>query len=292
VRRFIKGDEGAVGEMATRILGSPDLYWYRGPSASTNFITCHDGFTLWDLVSYNWKHNEANGENNNDGGNDNNSWNCGWEGESSDPAVNGLRIRQMKNALTILMASRGVPMILMGDEIGRTQQGNNNAYCQDNKLAWMDWRLVETNAGLLRFFQKAIAFRHSHPALRSSRFFEYRDTVGAGIPDISFHGLEPFAPDFSPWSRCLSFLVSGLHASEPDDDIYVAMNMYWDALPFRVPKPNSGTHWRVAINTSMPSPKDISDQSDAPVLDRDTIIVGPRSIMVLTADTQISKGEK
>jgi isoamylase len=292
VRRFIKGDEGTVGEMATRILGSPDLYWYRGPSASTNFVTCHDGFTLRDLVSYNWKHNEANGESNNDGGNDNHSWNCGWEGESSDPAVKELRNRQIKNALTILMVSRGVPMILMGDEIGRTQQGNNNAYCQDNKLAWMDWRLVETNAGLLRFFQKAIAFRHSHTALRSSRFFECRDTVGAGIPDIGFHGLEPFAPDFSPWSRCLAFLVSGRHASEPDNDIYVAMNMYWDGLPFRLPKPNSGTHWRVVVNTSMPSPNDILDQSDAPILHSDTIIVGPRSIMVLTADTQVSKGEK
>jgi isoamylase len=292
LRRFIKGDEGMVGEIATRILGSPDLYWYRGPSASINFITCHDGFTLRDLVSYNWKHNEANGENNNDGANDNNSWNCGWEGESTDPAVNALRIQQMKNALTILMVSRGVPMILMGDEIGRTQQGNNNVYCQDNKLAWMDWHLVETNAGLLRFFQKAIAFRHAHPVLRSGRFFEYRDSVGAGIPDFSFHGLEPYSADFSPWSRCLAILLSGRHALGPDDDIYVAMNMYWDALPFHAPKPHTGTHWRVAINTSVPSPNDAFDRGEGPILDSDTIIVGARSIMVLTADPQISKGEK
>jgi isoamylase len=292
IRRFIKGDEGIVGEVATRLLGSPDLYWYRGPSASINFLTCHDGFTLRDLVSYNWKHNEANGENNNDGGNDNHSWNCGWEGESTDPAVNALRIQQMKNALTILMVSRGVPMILMGDEVGRTQQGNNNAYCQDNQLAWVDWHLVKTNAGLLRFFQKAIAFRHTHPVLRSSRFFEYRDSVGAGIPDVSFHGLEPFAPDFSPWSRCLGLLLSGLHAPQGDDDIYVAMNMYWDALPFHLPAPHSGTHWRVAMNTSVPCPNDIFDHKEGPILESNTIIVGARSIMVLTADTRISKGEK
>jgi isoamylase len=285
VRRFIKGDEGLVGEIATRIQGSPDLYWYRGPTASTNFVTCHDGFTLRDLVSYDWKHNEANGEYNGDGANDNHSWNCGWEGESTDPAINDLRLRQMKNAATILILSQGVPMILMGDEIGRTQKGNNNSYCHDNEYSWMDWRLVEANSALLRFFQKVIAFRHRHPALRRSRFFEHRDVHGIGSADVSFHGVQPFCPDFSAGSRCLAFMLAGKNAQEPDSDIYVAMNMYWDGLPFRVPDPLAGAHWRVAINTSMPSPQDIIDPGDEPVLASSEIIVGPRSIMVLTADT-------
>ena len=288
VRKFIKGEPGMVGDIATRIQGSPDLYWYRGPTASINFVTCHDGFTMRDMVSYNGKHNEANGEHNNDGSNDNDSWNCGWEGESTDPAVNELRARQIRNALTILMVSRGVPMFLMGDEIGRTQQGNNNAYCQDNKIAWMDWSLVETNNSLLRFFQKAVQFRHAHPVLRGDRFLENRDRVGAGVADLSFHGCEPFAPDFSGWSRCLAFMLSGKHASAPDGDIYVAMNMHWDALPFRLPRPNSAGHWRVEINTSMPPPSDIFDPGHGPELESDTVIAGPRSIIVLTTSTQAS----
>ncbi|MBV8834301.1 MAG: glycogen debranching enzyme, partial [Acidobacteriaceae bacterium] len=285
VRRFIKGDEGLTGEIATRVQGSPDLYWHRGPTASTNFITCHDGFTLRDLVSYNWKHNEANAENNNDGANDNNSWNCGWEGETADPAVNELRLRQMKNATTILMLSQGVPMILMGDEIGRTQKGNNNAYCHDTELSWMDWRLVETNSGLLRFFQKVIRFRRAHPALRRRRFFEHSDVHGAGILDISFHGLQPYSPDYSSWSRCLAFMLSGHGAPELDADIYVAMNMYWDALPFRLPKRGHGGAWTVEINTSMPSPDDIFDPGQGPAVSGDEVIAGPRSIIVLTANT-------
>lgn len=288
IRRFIKGDENMAGEIATRIQGSPDLYWYRGPTASINFITCHDGFTLYDLVAYNGKHNEANGENNNDGSNDNHSWNCGWEGESTDPAVNALRIQQMKNAATILMLSRGVPMILMGDEIGRTQNGNNNAYCQDNELAWMDWTLAEKNADLLRFFQKIIHFRRAHTALRGDRFFMHYDAVGAGAPDIGFHGSMPWSPDFAPWSRCLAFMLSGHHAPGPDTDIYVAMNMHWGAIPFRVPAPTGPNPWKIAINTSMPSPDDIFSPGKEPVLEGDTVMVGPRSVMVLTADVRIS----
>ena len=288
IRRFLKGDEDMAGEMATRLQGSPDLYWYRGPMASINFITCHDGFTLYDMVAHNGKHNEANGEYNNDGSNDNHSWNCGWEGESTDPAVNSLRTQQMKNAVTILMLSRGVPMILMGDEIGRTQMGNNNAYCHDNELAWMDWKLAETNADLLRFFQKVIHFRRSHTALRSDRFFMHYDAVGAGAPDIAFHGSTPWSPDFAPWSRCLAFMLSGHHAPGPDNDIYVAMNMHYDAVPFRVPSPTGPYPWKVAINTSMPSPQDIFDPVDQPILEGDSVMVGPRSIVVLTADVRIS----
>jgi glycogen operon protein len=197
-------------------------------------------------------------------------------------------MQQMKNAVTILMLSRGIPMILMGDEIGRTQCGNNNAYCQDNELAWMDWRLAETNADLLRFFQKIIAFRRSHTALLSDRFFLHYDAAGAGAPDIAFHGSSPWQPDFAPWSRCLAFMLSGKHAPGPDTDIYVAMNMYWDAIPFRVPQSTGANPWKVAINTSMPSPQDIFDPGDQPDLGGDTIIVGPRSVIVLTADVRIS----
>ena len=286
IRRYLKGDEGVMGEIATRVQGSPDLYWYRGPTASTNFITCHDGFTLRDLVSYNGKHNEANAENNNDGANDNHSWNCGWEGESTDPAVNELRQRQMKNAVTLLILSQGVPMILMGDEIGRTQRGNNNAYCHDNDYSWMDWRLAESNPGLLRFFQQVIRFRHLHPALRRNRFFEHRDNNGAGMSDISFHGLQPYAPDYGGVSRCLAFMLSGRNALQPDTDIYVAMNMYWEGLPFVPPAPTAGSYWRVAINTSMPSPEDIFEPNQGPVVGQAEIIAGPRSIIVLTSDTR------
>jgi glycogen operon protein len=281
VRRFIKGDEGMVGEIANRIQGSPDLYWYRGPTASLNFITCHDGFTLRDMVSYNGKHNEANGEWNNDGANDNNSWNCGWEGETDDPGVKALRERQMRNAATILFLSRGVPMLLMGDEVGRTQCGNNNSYCHDNALSWMDWDNVKEEAELLRFFRKLLAFRHAHPVLRGNKFFEHRDCVGGGKPDISFHGTRVGQPDWG--GRCLAFLLCGKHATPQDDDIYVAMNMFWGALPFQVPPAPEGKSWRVAINTSMPSPEDIYDSEGGPRVDSGEIIVGGRSIMVLVA---------
>jgi glycogen operon protein len=285
IRKFIKGDLGLVGEIATRIQGSPDLYYYRGPTASINFITCHDGFTLWDLVSYNGKHNEANGEHNNDGSNDNDSWNCGWEGESADPAVNALRMRQVKNALAILLLSRGVPMILMGDEVGRTQYGNNNSYCLDNEISWMDWGLENRNAELLRFTSLMVRFRRAHSTLRKNWFYEHRDRVGSGKPDISFHGTEVWRPDFSPGSRTLAFLLCGKHGDPPHRDIYVAMNTYWDGLPFRLPDAGGGNVWKVAVNTSMPSPQDIYELPDAPRLEnQDEVIVGGRSVVILVSD--------
>jgi isoamylase len=281
VRRFLIGDEGLTGEIASRIQGSPDLYWYRGPTASLNFITCHDGFTLRDLVSYNYKHNEANGEYNRDGNDDNHSWNCGWEGETDDPGVNALRYRQMKNAATLLFLSRGVPMLLMGDEVGRTQKGNNNSYCHDNPLSWMNWDAVEKESDLLRFFRNLLAFRHAHPALRGDKFFAHRDYVGSGKPDISFHGTRAWQPDFG--GRCLAFMLCGQHASPKDNDIYVAINAYWDGLPFEVPGPSQGKSWRVAINTSMQPPDDIFEGEGGPAVESAEVIVGGRSIMVLVA---------
>src|SRR5438477_4049927 len=168
MRRFLKGDLGLAGVAAQRLAGSPDVYQPSGraPTASVNFITCHDGFTMRDLYSYNGKHNEANGEDNRDGSNDDYSWNCGAEGETRDPEVLNLRNRLMKNAWAALMLSRGVPMVLMGDEIGRTQQGNNNAYCQDNELSWMDWAQTQQNGEMYRFAKNIIAFRIAHPVLR------------------------------------------------------------------------------------------------------------------------------
>ena len=181
IRRFVRGDPGLLGEVATRIAGSADLYAddSRLPANSINFVTCHDGFTLYDLVSYDGKHNEANGEDNRDGSNDNLSWNCGAEGETADAAVNSLRERQAKNFLAILMLSRGVPMLLAGDEVLRTQRGNNNAYSQDNALSWFDWRAVEERRAMLRFTRELIALRRRHPSLTANRFFDRRCRGGS-----------------------------------------------------------------------------------------------------------------
>ena len=286
-RCFLKGDPGRAGDMALRLQGSPDLYTRggRGPTASINFITCHDGFTLSDLVSYDGKHNEANEEDNRDGANDNNSWNCGWEGCSDDPAVESLRLRQMKNAVVLLMVSRGVPMILMGDEVARSQQGNNNAYCHDTELTWLDWSLARKNAELLRFFSKCIDFRKRHPVLRGSTFFRHEDYVGSGIPDISWHGTRPHQPDWSEESRVVAFMLCGAHAKEgaaKDDTLYVAMNMHWEALPFEPPSPGVAGEWHVFANTSAPSPSDAWDPGTEPVLeDQERFVVGARSIAIL-----------
>ena len=285
VRRFLKGDEGLIGEIGQRLQGSPDLYAFRGPTASVNFITAHDGFTLYDMVSYNDKHNEANGENNNDGANDNNSWNCGWEGPTDDPGINALRRRQIKNATTLLMVSQGVPMILMGDEVARTQQGNNNTYCHDNVLNWFDWSQLESDADLLRFFQLVIGFRHAHPALRNRWHFSNRDYVGSGYADISWHGVQTWQPDWGETSRVLAFMLCGKHAKNGtarDNYLYVAINMYWDALPYELPRLPSGMKWHMAINTSMASPEDIYPFGEEPVLgDQGHVLTGGRSVVVL-----------
>ncbi len=205
MRKFLKGEAGLVSQVAQRLTGSPDLYAGRGATASVNFFIAHDGFTLMDLVSYNEKHNWANGENNNDGGNDNDSWNCGWEGPTDDPGINALRRRQIKNAVSMLMVSQGVPMILMGDEVGRTQQGNNNTYCQDNELNWMDWTQLESNAELFRFFKHVIAFRHAHPVLRNRWHFSNRDYVGSGYADITWHGTKAWNANWSDDNRLAAF---------------------------------------------------------------------------------------
>ncbi len=284
LRKFIKGDEGLVGEMAQRVQGSPDLYSMRGPTASINFITAHDGFTLMDLVSYNEKHNEDNGENNNDGANDNDSWNCGWEGATDDLGINALRHRQIKNALAILMTSQGVPMILMGDEVGRTQNGNNNTYCHDNELNWLDWGLLDKNADLLGFTRNLIAFRHAHPILRNREFFQHSDYLGKGLPDLSFHGTQPWQPDWTDnSSHTLAFLLNGDYAKNGNDDcIYVAMNLYWDSVWFTIPALPSGKNWYVFANTGVESPEDSWTPGSEPLLgDQSNIVLGSRSVIIL-----------
>ncbi|PYE54792.1 glycogen debranching protein GlgX [Deinococcus yavapaiensis] len=285
VRRFIKGDEGVVADLATRIAGSPDLYSSRGATASINFVTAHDGFTLHDMVSYNDKHNEANGEDNRDGANDNNSWNHGVEGETSDEAILALRERQIKNAAVLLMTSQGVPMMLMGDEVGRTQHGNNNTYCHDNDLSWFDWSLTETNAGLLRFWQHLVALRHAHPVLRNRYHHSGFDYVGSGVPDLSWHGVRAWRPDWSPASRTLAFMLDGRHArggTVTDDTLYVALNSSWEANGFELPTLPEGHAWYVAANTSMPSPHDIhAPGEEVRLSDQSHVLLGSRSAMIL-----------
>jgi len=285
IRKFLKGDMGLVGEMAQRIQGSPDLYWWRGPTASINFITAHDGFTLADLVAYNQKHNEANGENNNDGSNDNDSWNCGWEGPTDDPEINALRFRQIKNAIAMLMVSQGVPMIVMGDEIARTQGGNNNAYGHDSELSWMDWALLKSNADLFRFVKNCLAFRNAHPVLRNRTHLRNQDYVGSGYPDISWHGVRAWQPDWSGTSRTLTFMLCGKHANNgktQDNYIYVAMNMYWEAQLFELPGLPPGMQWHVSTNTIATPPEDIWEPGHEPLLqDQQQFHIGPRSVVIL-----------
>ncbi len=287
IRKFLKGD-ATVGEIAQRLQGSPDLYAWAGraPATSINFITAHDGFTLMDLVSYNEKHNEANGENNNDGSNDNDSWNCGWEGPTDDPGINALRHRQIKNAIAILMVSQGVPMILMGDEVGRTQKGNNNTYCHDNDLNWLDWTLADKNADILEFFQHVIAFRKAHPVLRNSWHFQNRDYVGSGYADITWHGTQAWHADWSPSTRAIAFMLCGKHAkggTVADNYIYVAMNMHWEGLWFELPGLPPSMQWHIFANTGAVSPDPCSYLPEAePLLDNQSgLLVGDRSVVIL-----------
>ena len=261
-RRFLKGDPGMVGEMVQRILGSPDLYAAAGrkPTASVNFITCHDGFTLRDLFSYNGKHNLENGENNNDGSNDNLSWNCGTEGPTNDPAILELRLRHSKNAMALLMVSQGVPMLSMGDECGRTQRGNNNAYCHDADWNWMDWEPDEDGKKLLRFTKAMIAFRKDNAVLRQSEFLSERDQVGSGYPDISWHGVLPWHPDWTPGSRSMAFMLCGRHSQAIGGNhqfIYVVCNMYYQPLTFGLPVLPKTMQWHRFADTGLTEPKDI-----------------------------------
>ncbi len=279
LRRFIKSDEGMIEAMVQRIQGSPDLYKGRGTYASINFITCHDGFTLMDLVSYSQKHNKANGENNMDGSNDNHSWNWGFEGVTVDPETNKLRKRLIKNAVSILMLSHGVPMILAGDEIGRTQSGNNNAYCQDNEVSWVNWELLNANKDIYNFFEKMIAFRKAHPILKVKDHYETLDSLGSRYPEISFHGSRPWEYDCSYENRVLAVMFYDKHSD--NDIIYAAMNMHWESKEFNLPK-LIGMDWYCFANTSQSYPNDICEIGLERLLkNQSRILLEPRSIVIL-----------
>jgi len=280
VRKFLIGEPGVVPALATRLTGSADLYQSggRAPYHSINFVTCHDGFTLADLVSYNQKHNEANGEGNRDGASDNNSWNCGHEGPTEQDEITTLRIRQIKNAATLLLLSHGVPMLLAGDEMGRTQGGNNNLYCHDTEVSWIDWALVHKNASLLLFFRRLIAFRKSHRALRRNSF------VGDGNSssiEMVWHGTRLFHPDWCPDSRSLALHLSESEDGIAQDHIYLISNAYWESLSFELPRIGDW-HWARVIDTSAATPHDMVAAGDESRLEcQDRYTVQPRSTVVL-----------
>ncbi len=279
IRRFVRSEPGMVGAVASRLAGSSDLYQQRGqsPINSINFVNCHDGFTLNDLVSYNEKHNLPNGEGNRDGINENLSWNCGVEGHSTDTGVEALRNRQVRNFAALLLLARGVPMFVAGDEVRRTQQGNNNAYCQDNEVSWFDWQLTGSNRGLLRFWKMLIAFRKRHATLHSGRFFS--GVVNErGQPDVSWHGTRLNSPGWDdPQARTLAYTLGG---QDGQPDLHIMMNMYWEPLDFEVP-PVAGRQWFRAFDTSQPSPGDIFEPGAEPPAPGLTCMVDARSIVVL-----------
>jgi glycogen operon protein len=279
IRRFVKGEPGLIGAVAARLAGSADIYQSTGhlPINSVNFVTCHDGFTLNDLVSYNDKHNEANGEGNRDGINDNLSWNCGWEGATDDPAIEALRERQIKNFATILMLSRGVPMFVAGDEVRRTQKGNNNAYCQDNEISWFDWRLTEKNHSLLRFWKLLIAARDHFRAGRAGRFFK-GEVNERGLPDIAWHGTQLNKAGWNdPNARCLAYTLGGF---EGEPDLHAVFNMYWEPLDFEVPNV-TGRRWYRVVDTAQPTPDDFVETDRQVPIKGDHVRVEGRSVLVL-----------
>lgn len=264
MRAYWKGDGGVIGEFARRFTGSSDLYETSGrkPHASINFITSHDGFTLEDLVSYNGKHNEANLEDNRDGHDNNLSWNCGAEGASDDAQVRVLRARQKRNFVATLLLSQGVPMLVAGDEIGRTQRGNNNAYCQDSELSWVDWHLDEERHALLEFVRRMVSLRRSHPVFRRPRFFQGRAIHGAGVKDILW--LRPDGGEMTDhewehtFARSLGVYLAGAALEEmdrrghrlTDENFLVLLSSHHETIPFTLPAPRPGTSWQVLVDTA------------------------------------------
>jgi isoamylase len=278
VRGFFRGDEGMVERVADRLIGSPSIYGYkeREPEQSVNFVTSHDGFTLNDLVSYDRKHNEANGEESRDGTDDNRSWNCGVEGPSDDPVIEKLRTRQAKNLLAVTLLSGGMPMLLMGDEVRRTQGGNNNAYCQDSETSWFDWTLLQKHGDLLRFVQLL-------NSRRTRRNFGARMTLNQVIRDanVTWHGVMLNEPDWRPFSHSVAFTV---WSREGEVLVHVILNAYWEPLAFELPLPPQGHGpWRRWIDTFLDPPGDIIDWMQAPLVAGTTYQAQPRSVVALIA---------
>lgn len=279
IRAFLRGDCGRVEAFTNRLLGSPDLYYddHRTPQRSINFITAHDGFTLNDLVSYNEKHNEANGENNRDGDNHNLSYNFGVEGPTDDPAIQAMRLRQMKNFFTVMMISLGTPMIAMGDEVARTQQGNNNGYCQDNELSWFDWDRAKEFQDLFRFVQKLIELRFKDEPLEQ----RIHEPLSRILDDgrIRKHGVHANYADFSHDSHSIALSYALPYRNE---HLYMAVNAYWEPLRFELPTLEQ-QQWRLVVNTAAKPPEDIFDIDKARRVKRPSVLLQPRSIMILIA---------
>ncbi len=278
VRDFFRGAEGATARFADRLIGSPEIFGHeeREPEQSVNFVTCHDGFTLNDLVSFNEKHNEPNGEQNRDGANDNRSWNCGIEGPTNDPGVENLRNRQVKNFLTVTLLSIGMPMILMGDEVRRTQRGNNNAYCQDNEISWFDWSLVEKHADILRFAQLLIERRRLRPTEYEKEGLTLNQMLRRA--KCSWHGVKLHMPDWSAWSRSIAFTAE---LQQKKMLLHLILNAYWEPMEFELPKQENGASWRRWIDTSLASPKDIVPWQESQAISGMTYQAEPRSVVVL-----------
>jgi isoamylase len=293
VRDFWRGRPEAIGEFASRLTGSSDLYATSGrrPVASINFVTCHDGFTLNDLVSYNHKHNEANGEGNRDGTDDNRSWNCGVEGPADDPAVNALRARQMRNFLVTLFLSQGVPMLLAGDEMGRTQGGNNNAYCQDNEISWLDWSQAETAPDLLTFTEALAGLRRDHPVFRRRRFFRGRRAPEDDTSDIIWltpAGQEMTQHDWGAgYAQSLAVLLNGEAISEPDPrggrivdaKFLLLFNAHGDPLTFTLPEADMAPGWEIVVDTRTAEVRD--EEDGVTLMPKSEVEVGARAAMVL-----------
>ncbi len=281
IRRFVRGDPGLIDEVATRIAGSSDLYEanLRLPINSINFITCHDGFTLADLVSYERKRNEANHEDNRDGADDNLSWNCGAEGPTDDPEILALRHRQVRNFLALLLLSQGIPMLLAGDEVLRSQGGNNNAWCQDNPTGWLDWSLIERHHDLLRFTRELIGLRKRHPSLKRRHFLSGRHRAPTDLPDIAWHGLELDDPAWKDSSaRVLAFTLAGRTDEEPP--LHVLLNM--DHVPHDFALPSlSDRAWHRAVDTGLQPPEDVVPPLEQPLVDGTRYHAAPHTLVVL-----------
>jgi isoamylase len=280
VRRFIRADNGTVPHVAARILGSPDIYGHEERTAeqSVNFVTCHDGFTLNDLVSYDHKYNEANGENNRDGANDNLSWNCGVEGPTEDRAIEALRNRQIKNYFAIQLMAVGTPMLLMGDEARRTQRGNNNAYCHDSELTWFDWRLLERHGDIHRFVKSLNGFRQRRDVVVEGRTLSLNALLRRAR--VEWHGVRLGQPDWGDHSHSLAFTLRSLRARF----LFHAMfNAYWEPLVFELPSPPAGGQqaWRRCVDTALESPHDIQLWRSAFIFEQSKYTVQPRSVVLL-----------
>ena len=281
LRDFLKGGYWKAPEAALRISGSSDLYnpFERGTNASINFITCHDGFSLYDLYSYNHKHNEANGWNNTDGSDDNRSWNCGAEGDTKDPLILKLRYRMIKNAFAVLICSRGTPMFLSGDEFCDTRFGNNNPYCQDNLTSWLDWKLLDTHRDIFEFCKYMIHFRRNHPAIRKSIAQSH-----CGFPPISQHGATPWDDNFTQDSKIVCTMFAG-HDEKQDleDIVYLTVNPYWESILIHLPKLPEPLQWHLAVDTSLSDTGGCTFEKEQMSHVGNDYLIGARTVVVLTA---------